>query len=281
MAIPTMRKSKRLYFVLLLVVIYLVIAALLWVFQRAFIYFPSNEYEHNFEQITLPNDNVNIKVIVLNRSNENALIYFGGNAEAVIHNAPDFSINFPRKTIYLVNYRGYGGSSGKPTQAGLFSDATAIFDHFSATHKNIAVIGRSLGSGVAIHLAANRAVSHVALITPYDSILALAKKQYPMFPISLLLKDHYDSVGLANRVSAPVLVFAGGKDKIIPLSHSQTLVDALEKEKAPGNVTMIVIDQAGHNNISQFVDYYPSLNAFINGLKIETRVAPIQQMKAQ
>jgi fermentation-respiration switch protein FrsA (DUF1100 family) len=279
MAIPTMRKSKLLHFVLLLVVIYLVIAALLLVFQRVFIYFPSNQYKHDFEQITLPNDNINIEVIMLNRGNENAIIYFGGNAEAVIHTAKKFTINFPKKTIYLVNYRGYGGSLGKPTQAGLFSDATALFDHFLSAHKNIAVIGRSLGSGVAIHLAANRAVSHVALITPYDSILALAKKRYPMFPISLMLKDYYDSVGLANRVSAPVLVLVGGKDRIIPPSHSQKLLDALRKGR--GNVKIIVFEQAGHINISQFIDYYTSLSAFINGLKIETRVEPIQQMKAQ
>jgi len=281
MEIPTVRKSKLFHFVLLLLGIYLVVAALLFVFQRAFIYLPSSEYEHDFEQITLPNDAVNIEVIVLNRGNENAFIYFGGNAEAVILNALKFSINFPTKTIYLVNYRGYGGSSGKPTEAGLFSDATAVFDNFSPAHKNIAVIGRSLGSGVAVHLAANRAVSQVVLITPYDSILAIAKKQYPMFPISLLLKDQYDSVGLANRVSAPVLVLAAGKDRIIPLSHSQKLVDALGRGKEQENVTMIVFEQAGHNNISQFADYDESLTVFLDGLEIETRVESIQQIIAQ
>jgi pimeloyl-ACP methyl ester carboxylesterase len=277
-----MRKSKLFHFVLLSVGIYLVFAALLFVFQRAFIYLPSVKYEHSFEQITLENDDVNIQVIMLNRGNENALIYFGGNAEAIIHNALKFSITFPTRTIYLVNYRGYGGSSGKPTEAGLFSDATAIFDNVSPAHKNIAVIGRSLGSGIAMHLAANRAVNQVVLITPYDSILAIAKKQFPVFPISLLLKDQYDSVGLANKVSAPVLVLAGGKDRIIPLSHSQKLVDALGSrkgnEKEQKNVTMIIFEQAGHNNISQSEDYYESLTSFFDGMPMKTKIEGIQQI---
>jgi pimeloyl-ACP methyl ester carboxylesterase len=278
-----MRKSKHLHFVLILIGIYLACALVLFVYQRAFIYLPTNEYKHSFEQITILNNDVNIQVIVLNKGNKNAFIYFGGNAEAVIHNALEFSINFPSRTIYLVNYRGYGGSSGKPTEAGLFSDAIAIFDNVLAAHKDIAVIGRSLGSGVAMHLAANRAVSQVVLITPYDSILAIAKKQFPLFPISLLLKDQYDSVELANKVSASVLVLAGGKDRIIPFSHTQKLVDALGigKDKRQENLTMIVFEQAGHNNISQSVNYYKNLTSFLDGLEIKTRVGAAQQIVVQ
>jgi pimeloyl-ACP methyl ester carboxylesterase len=278
-----MRKSKHLHFVLILIGIYLACALVLFVYQRAFIYLPTNEYKHSFEQITILNNDVNIQVIVLNKGNKNAFIYFGGNAEAVIHNALEFSINFPSRTIYLVNYRGYGGSSGKPTEAGLFSDAIAIFDNVLAAHKDIAVIGRSLGSGVAMHLAANRAVSQVVLITPYDSILAIAKKQFPLFPISLLLKDQYDSVELANKVSASVLVLAGGKDRIIPFSHTQKLVDALGigKDKRQENLTMIVFEQAGHNNISQSVNYYKNLTSFLDGLEIKTRVGAAQQIMVQ
>lgn len=253
-----MGKSQVLHFTYVLTAAYLIATVLLFVFQRAFIYFPTSEREHGFEQITLQNDNENIEIIVLNGGNENAFIYFGGNAEAVVANALEFSIIFQSQTVYLVNYRGYGGSSGEPTEAGLFSDAIAIFDSFSPAHKNLAVIGRSLGSGIAMHLAANRPVSQVALITPYDSILALAKKQYPIFPISLLLKDKYDSISLANKVTAPVLAIAGGKDTLIPVLHSQNLIDQIGND----NAKIIIIEEAGHNNISRFSDYYESLIAF-------------------
>lgn len=256
-----MKNSALARIVIYIVGIYLALATLLFIFQRSILYLPTPEYAHDFKQITVQNNQVNLEIIVLNEGNENGLIYFGGNAEAVAFNAQEFASKFPNKTIYLVNYRGYGGSTGKPTQAGLLSDATAIYDNFSASHKNLAVMGRSLGSGVAMHLAAHRPVSQVVLITPYDSILAVAKKQYPMFPISLLLKDKYDSMALADKVNAPMLVVAGGKDTLIPLSHSQNLVDEIGQD----NAKIVVIEQAGHNNISQFVKYYEHLTSFLGG----------------
>lgn len=255
-----MKNNKLIYFFGVLVALYLLIAVLLFVFQRGFIYLPSGVYQHDFEQITLQTEDVEIEIIVLNRGHESAFIYFGGNAEAVVFNALDFIRQFPNQTIYLVNYRGYGGSTGKPTQAGLLSDASAIFDMFAPAHKYLAVVGRSLGSGIAMHVAAHRSVSQAVLITPYDSLVAIAKKQYPMFPISLMLKDPYDSIALAEKVSAPVLILIGGKDRLIPLQHSQNLFEAL----GPDTAKMVVIEQAGHNNISQFPAFYTNMMRFFN-----------------
>lgn len=254
-----MQSNKFLRLALIVFFIYFSLAALLFVFQRSLLYLPSAEYAHDYEQITLTTEGANIRVIVLNAGKPSALLYFGGNAEAVVFNAQAMSTNFPNKTIYLVNYRGYGGSSGRPTEAGLFLDALKIFDHFSSAHQNIAVIGRSLGSGVAMYLAANRPVNKVVLVTPFDSILAVAKNQYPIFPIALLLKDKYDSVALANRVTQAVLVIAGGRDSLIPLSHSNNLLAAI----GPDNSQILVIEQASHNNITQFAEYYESLNQFL------------------
>lgn len=250
---------------------YVLVAALLYVFQRTFLYFPTPTYHHEFEQITVNNAGENIKIIVLNSGNQNGFIYFGGNAETVLANVEAFSTHFANMTIYLVNYRGYGGSSGKPTEVGLFNDATAIFDTLSSSHTNLAVVGRSLGSGVAMHLAAHRPVSHIALITPFDSVLNLAKKQYPIFPISWLLKDKYDSISLAKQVTAPALIIAGGKDRLIPAHHSQNLADAMDQEK----LKMVVIEQAGHNDISQHAVFYQSLGDFFATLneKDSTRIA--------
>lgn len=238
---------------------YFLIALLLYIFQRNLLYFPTAEYSHSFDQLSLKNEQENLNIIVLNGGKQNALIYFGGNAEAVVANADDFVRNFPDRTVYLVNYRGYGGSSGKPTQTGLFSDALTIFDTLSSTHKNMAVMGRSLGSGIAMHLAANRPANQVVLITPYDSILALAQKQYPMFPIRWLLKDKYDSLSLAQKVRVPVLVLAAGNDTLIPLTHSQNLVKVLDKNKTQ----MVIIEQAGHNDISEFDLFYISISRFL------------------
>lgn len=253
-------KSRVLHYVYIGIGIYLSIAALLYIFQRTFIYFPTPEYEHGFDQVGVQNQGEEIQVIVLNAGKADAFIYFGGNAEAVLANGPEFSLHFPDKTIYLVNYRGYGGSSGSPTEAALFSDATVIFDHFASNHENLAVVGRSLGSGVAMHLAANRPVSQVVLITPYDSVLALAKKQYPMFPISILLKDKFDSLRVADLVTAPVLALAGDRDTLIPVSHSEILIDAIGDD----NAELVVIKGASHNDISNYPEFYASMKRFFD-----------------
>lgn len=253
-----MRKNQMLHYVYVLVGIYFVLVTLLYVFQRALIYFPTSAYQHNYQRIALENDNEKIDIIVLNAGKENGFIYFGGNAEAVIANAADFTVQFPNQTIYLVNYRGYGGSTGKPTESGLFSDAIAIYDHLISRHQSLAVVGRSLGSGVAMYLAANRPVNRLVLITPYDSVLALAKKQFPLFPISLLLKDQYDSLSLAKDVKAPVLIIAGDQDRLIPVVHSEKLFN----EFGSGIAQMVVIAGAGHNDISGFDQFYKSMICF-------------------
>jgi hypothetical protein len=110
-----------------------------------------------------------------------------------------------------------------------------------------------------MYLGANRPVSKVVLVTPFDSILAVAKNKYPIFPIELMLKDKYDSVALADRVTQAVLVIAGTKDTLIPLSHSNNLLSAI----GPDNSKIVVIEQANHNNISQFAEYYESLTHFL------------------
>jgi hypothetical protein len=246
--------------------IYLLGFALLYVFQRNLLYMPTPVYSHNYEELSLLNEDVTVQIIVLNQGNDEALIYFGGNAEPVIANAQDFSSAFGNKTIYLVNYRGYGGSSSKPTQAGLFSDALAVFDKVKTQHSQVAIMGRSLGTGVAMYVAANRVVDQLVLISPYDSILAVAQNSFPIYPVSLLLKDKYDSVALAKHVNSQVLIIVGAQDKLIPNKHSQTLASALALEPA----RLIVIQAAGHNNISQFPIFYQSISTFFDEYKRQT-----------
>jgi pimeloyl-ACP methyl ester carboxylesterase len=243
---------------LLLLGLYFLVFVLLFIFQRNLLYLPTPAYSHSYEKVSLQNQNESIEIIVLNKGNSKAFIYFGGNAEAVIANAQDFTFAFPNRTAYLVNYRGYGGSTGTPTQAGLFLDAVAIFDKFVAVHTEIAVVGRSLGTGVAMHLAANRGIEQVVLITPFDSILALAQSRFRIYPLSLILKDKFDSFSLAKKLNSEVLIIAGAQDIIIPNKHTQRLADALNPDKTK----LVLIDQAGHNDISQFPAFYQNIQAF-------------------
>ena len=239
---------------------YLCAVIFLYIFQRTFLYFPTDKYQHPYERMSVFSNAETLEVIVLNKGNSKALMYFGGNGEAVVSNANELSTNFSDVTTYLINYRGYGGSTGEPTESGIYQDALAVYDQIKESHTHISLVGRSLGSGVATYLAANRAIEKVALITPYDSILSVAKNKFYLFPVKFLLKDHYDSQSRAKNIESEILVIAAQYDEVIPMSHTQSLVDEFRSDQ----VVMKVIKNVGHNSLSNSSEYYLALRNFIN-----------------
>lgn len=245
--------------ILITLLSYMGIAGALYAFQRDLLYAPTQKYLHPFDKLKVTSDAETINLIVLNKGNRKALIYFGGNGEAVIANAEKFSKTFPDLTIYLVNYRGYGGSSGKPTELGLFKDALCVYDTIKEKHDNISAAGRSLGSGVATYLAEKRTLKSLVLITPYDSMLKIVQNKFPFFPIKLLLKDHYNSLSRAKKISEDILVIAAEFDQVIPMTHTQNLINSFQENQ----VQLHVIKQSGHNSLSNHIDYYEALRDFL------------------
>jgi len=243
------------------VLAYLGLGLYLYLAQRSFMYFPVAEREASDVRVEhLENGGESIKLWVLGpQDSEKAIIYFGGNAEDVYYNAGDFRAVLPEFTSYLVNYRGYGGSSGSPTEANLFSDALQIYDELSERHSQVVVIGRSLGSGVAAYLASERDVHRLILATPLDSALALAQGMYPVYPVSLILKDRYESVEYAPRINAPTLIVMAEHDRVIPRKHSLRLAEAF----TPGLVEQVVIGNAGHNGLSGYPQYWRAFESFL------------------
>ncbi|MBL1141609.1 MAG: alpha/beta hydrolase [Proteobacteria bacterium] len=246
-------------FIRIVLSVYFIFAIVLFVFQRNFLYYPTAKviHDHEVQQYGV-GENV-LDVVVLNQGNENAIIYFGGNAESVVNNAKSFSQIFINHTVYLVNYRGYGGSTGKPTEKNLYSDAHYLYDVFSKQHNQISVIGRSLGTGVATFLASTRAIYKMVLITPYDSIQNIAQSRYPVYPISLMLKDKFDSASRIKDISASTLVILAEYDAVIPLKNSQQLI-----EKFPASQVQVeTVNGDGHNNLSGNARYYYLLQQFM------------------
>ncbi len=207
--------------IVLLIIAYFVIGLLLFLFQRSIIYYPVERISHTFEELSYKNDNQDIKVILINKGFKKALLYFGGNAEPVAYNAAEFSQTFQNHTVYLVNYRGYGGSSGSPTEAGLFSDAKYIFNQIKLRHTDVTIIGRSLGTAVASYLAAESNISKLVLITPFDSIEHIAQDSFPIYPMNLLLKDKFNSLGLAKDIKAKTLIMVAENDLVMVHSLSK------------------------------------------------------------
>ena len=246
----------------LLLLVYLGLGIYLYIKQRSFVYFPTEESQENHAQVlTLQSDDELLKVWVLNPNKTNAIFYFGGNAESIEFNIQPFQTWFPDHTLYLMNYRGYGGSTGSPTEAGLYADALALYDQVSTQHKSISIIGRSLGSGVATYLGANREVRKLALVTPYDSVANVAQAAYPMYPMSLLFKDKYDSIGRAQQLHAKVMLLIAENDEMIPKKHSTNLADALIDANVEVKVELLM--GATHNSVSEDKHYQESLQNFM------------------
>jgi pimeloyl-ACP methyl ester carboxylesterase len=253
-------KSSAMSILSTVILVYIGCLGYLYFAQRSFIYYPTPESRNvAAEDLRLDLDGATVQIWRLAAENDDAVIYFGGNAEDVALNIGHFSAIFPDKAIYLVNYRGYGASTGSPTEAAITADAQAIFDHISPAHSSISVMGRSLGSGVATFLAATRTVGRLVLITPYDSMVSVAQSAYPIFPVSALLKDRYDSLSHADSISIPTLLLIAERDEFIPMKSSRNLAAALD-----GSLTTVtVIANAGHNTIQNFGEFSTTLAEFM------------------
>jgi pimeloyl-ACP methyl ester carboxylesterase len=238
--------------ILVVPLLYLGLCGALFLLQRSLIYFPQPRSPlAGAEIIALPVAGGQVLVTVRDHPGKKALVYFGGNAEDVTSQLPLLGATFPGYALYLLHYRGYGGSSGQPSEAALFADAIALFDRVSPDHGQIVVVGRSLGSGVAVHLAAHRPVARWVLVTPFDSIEAVAATRFPLVPVGLLLRDKYRSWQDAPQVAAPTLLIAAERDEVIPRSNTEALLASF----GPGVASLVVLPVFSHNGMEECPAY--------------------------
>ncbi|MCD8509574.1 MAG: alpha/beta hydrolase [Bacillus sp. (in: Bacteria)] len=162
-----------------------------------------------------------------------------------------------------MNYRGYGISEGKPSEKAMFQDALTIYDNMAVrsdiNKEKITVMGRSMGTGVAVYLANERTINRVVLVSPYDSLLNVAQGRYPFLPVALLLNHHFDNIGRASEITNPMLTIIAGDDRIIPPDNSKTFVETWK-----GPATKLFYEGYGHNNIQNHPDYWREIVKFIN-----------------
>lgn len=224
--------------------------------QRSLIYFPQpRRFGTPGSVVKLPVNGAVLEVSVRPATGPRAVLYLGGNAEDVSASLPYLGETFPGQALYLLHYRGYGASTGKPSEAALFADALALFDMVQANHPQVTVIGRSLGSGVAVHVASQRPVQRLVLVTPYDSIVGIAQLQFPWFPVTRILQDKFESGVYAASVNAPTTIIAAANDEMIPRASSELLMTRFR----PGVARYIDVPDTGHNTISESALYGPSL----------------------
>jgi hypothetical protein len=188
------------------------------------------------------------------------VVYFGGNAEEVSWMLDRAARSAPGIGWLLVDYRGYGGSAGAPSEDLLTGDAMQWFDHArqKLDAQRVVVLGRSLGSGVAVQLAVARPVEGVILVTPYDSLTNVARHHYPYLPVSWMLKHPFDSLSRAGSIGAPLLCLVAERDEVIPVVHSRRLFDAWQGPKR-----WVELAGAGHNSTDDVPAFWQAIREFL------------------
>ncbi len=229
--------------------------------QRDLIYFGGfTRVDVTATDFALKRPDATLRGWVVNPDKPDPILYFGGNGERIEYNREVFAKLLPERSVYLVAYRGYGASDGTPSEAVLVPDALALFDYVQDRHpgQRIAVIGRSLGSGIASQVAAQRAIERLALITPFDSMVGAAKSHYPIFPVDQLLNERYESTKALRAYRKPLLIVHGGRDDVVLEANTLRLVDALAQ---PPKIVRIA--EAGHNDISDTEEFSTALSEFL------------------
>lgn len=252
---------------------YLGVAAFVWVGQERLMFFPrpvasrpAPPRDWRLEEVSLTmRDGTRLAGVLVSPrlAKPPVVVYFGGNAEEVTAYAAHAGETYGERAVLLVNYRGYGESAGKPGEAAMVSDGLEVFDWAAQRGdldaSRIALHGRSLGSGVAVQVAAARPAACVVLTSPFASARAVAAELYPWLPISALMRHPFDSASRAPSIHAPALFLVGSADTVIAPRHSQVLAAAWG-----GPVTSVVLEGFGHNDLDLNPRYAEAIHAFLD-----------------
>jgi hypothetical protein len=242
-----------------LAVLYLGCCLFLYLKQRSFQYFPTSRRLGPTQMAgTFRNGTTLLQLTVRPHAGPGAVLYFGGNGEDVSSSVGALLAAFPEREIVMLHYRGYGGSAGTPNEEDIAADAAGLFDKVHALHPDVIVVGRSLGTGVAARLASTRPVSRLVLVTPYDSLLAIAQRTFSLFPVRWLLIDKYETWRYVPRITAPVLILQAELDETIPAASTE----ALRVRFPAAQVRYVVVPGASHNTILDDPAYVRSLAEF-------------------
>ena len=242
---------------LVAIALYALIAGALYVFQRQILYVPDTSRPDRAEvgvaavrDVTLTTaDGLALLAWYLPPpADRPVIVYFHGNGGHLGYrhgrmarfHAHGYGALFPE-------YRGYGGNPGRPSEDGFYADARAALDFLAAqgiAPARIVLFGESLGTGVAVRMASERAVGAVVLEAPFSSVADVAQTRYWFVPVRRLLKDHFDATARIGSVRAPLLVLLGGEDVIVPPRFGRALFDAANQPKE-----LWIAPRGGHEDL--------------------------------
>ena len=253
---------------------YFIVILIMFIFQRSLLYLPSREkIDQSFYTETglkkiefVTSDGLLLKSLFKRpSSNEKSIItVFHGNAGHVGHRVEKFRPFLEEgHGLFLVEYRGYGENSGKPSENGFYKDGQAAINFLSEQNipKNkIIIYGESLGCGLAVKLSIQDTFRATILEAPYTSIADVASRHYWYLPAKLLVLDRFDILSIIKNIKSPLLVIHGEKDNIININFGKKVF-----ESAPEPKKAIFVSDAGHNNLYEF-KIYDKINHFLKEL---------------
>lgn len=226
------------------ILLYCVLVASLYLFQRRILFAPGQTPPDRLASGVVDMDEVEIQTAdgLTLRSwysppdgSNPTIVYFQGNAGTIAGRGYKARHFIDRGYgILLLGYRGYGGNSGEPSEAGLVMDGRAALGYLAdrdVPRGKVILYGESLGTGVAVALATEGQVRAVILESPYASIEAIAAARYWYVPVRLLLKDRFDSISRIGRIDAPLLILHGEQDGVIDVEHGRRLFEAAKEPK--------------------------------------------------
>ncbi len=235
--------------------------ALLWIGQRRLIYFPypsripeAGAVLPGAREVTFETeDGLTLGGWLVEAADTQpwgAVVVFNGNAGHREFRAPlAAELSARGLTVLLFDYRGFGGNPGRPSEAGLLLDGRAARNFLAAASdlepSRVVLLGESLGTGLAVALAAELAPAALILRSPFTSLADVGRHHYPFLPVSLLLRDRYASIDSIADVEAPLLVIAGEEDRVVPIALSLALYQAGGEPKR-----FVAIPGADHNDYS-------------------------------
>jgi uncharacterized protein len=253
-----------------LVLAWIGIFALVYPFQRKLLYMPIGDRTPpeaagligaTEDVITTPDGERLISWTSPAKPGHPTILYFHGNAGNIAWRADRFArLQSAGYGVRMIDYRGFGGSTGSPSEPGLIIDATTAYNRMRtegiAPH-NIILFGESLGTGVAVQLAASHPVAAVILDSPYTSTADVGARQYPYLPVRWLMWDQFNSLAYIASIRAPLLIVHGDRDPIVPYQLGSQLFAAASEPKQfltlPGEGHTVPLDRGAWAAIVPFI----------------------------
>jgi len=258
---------------ILVILLYALLCLAVYLIQEWFIFHPEQlpqdfkyQYEYPFEEIFLaPEINVLINALHFRLPNTKGVVFYCKGNSRSIKGWGKFARDFLGKgyDFFLIDYRGFGKSRGKRSEAAIYNDCLYAYNYLKQFYSedDIIVYGRSIGSGFATRTAAENKPQKLILDSPYYSFIDITKRYLPFLPVERILRYHIRTDLWMVKVSCPVYILHGTKDRIIPYKSGKKLANLAQ------NGTIIAIEDAGHNNLPRFASYHDHLYAILNGEK--------------